>query len=103
LGKSTGTHRVAWILTNGEIPEGLVIDHLCRNRKCVNPTHMRIVTPKVNTMCGFGVGVIQKTKTLCLRGHEFDFVNMDGSRRCKACDRINRATRRDRDKEKKNS
>ncbi len=41
-------HRVAYTLTNGPIPEGLVIDHLCHNKKCVRPGHMRATTPKKN-------------------------------------------------------
>lgn len=37
-------HRVAWTLVNGEIPDGLTIDHVCRNRKCCNPSHLRLLS-----------------------------------------------------------
>lgn len=49
-------HRVTYELLVGPIPDGLVIDHLCRNRACVNPSHMEPVTGRVNTQRGVGVG-----------------------------------------------
>lgn len=42
-------HRFAWELTNGPIPEGLRVDHICRSRSCVNPSHMRLATGKQNS------------------------------------------------------
>jgi hypothetical protein len=45
-------HRVAWTKLVGPVPEGLVLDHLCRNPPCVNPDHLEPVTPKVNTARG---------------------------------------------------
>ena len=42
------SHRVAYELTNGPIPEGIVIDHKCRSRSCVNPSHLRAATHKEN-------------------------------------------------------
>lgn len=47
-GDAQGAHRIAWILTNGEIPAGLMIDHKCHNRACVNPAHLRLATNKQN-------------------------------------------------------
>lgn len=47
-GRNTPAHRVAWEKANGPIPEGLVIDHLCRNPSCVNPDHMEVVTAAEN-------------------------------------------------------
>ena len=45
-------HRYSWELEHGPIPEGLQIDHLCRNRACVNPVHMELVTTQENTRRG---------------------------------------------------
>jgi hypothetical protein len=54
--RGTGAHRAAWIAFRGDIPEvNLHIDHLCRNRACVNPWHMDLVTNRVNTQRGWDV------------------------------------------------
>lgn len=47
-------HRVAYESRRGPIPEGLQIDHLCRNRACCNPAHMEAVTQRVNIARGHG-------------------------------------------------
>lgn len=47
-GKTEGAHRVSFTITNGPIPEGMQIDHVCHNRGCVNPEHLRLATPKQN-------------------------------------------------------
>lgn len=55
-GRSSGpdnrAHRASWIFTNGPIPDGLVIDHLCRNKSCINPAHLEVVRQAVNTWRG---------------------------------------------------
>lgn len=84
-------HRVAYEALVGQIPDGLVIDHLCRNRRCVNPAHLEAVTQLVNVMRGEGVGVINAAKSECLDGHEFTpentYMTPRGGRACMACQR----------------
>jgi len=47
-------HRAVWFIMRGDVPDGLVLDHLCRNRGCVNPDHLEIVTQKENVARGVG-------------------------------------------------
>lgn len=51
--KSVKSHRFAYEELVGEIPKGMVIDHLCRNRRCVNPSHMEVVTFEENVKRGY--------------------------------------------------
>lgn len=64
-------HRVAYEMLVGPIPEGLVIDHLCRVRRCVNPEHMEPVTHGENNLRGIGPAAVHAAQTHCIRGHEF--------------------------------
>ena len=50
--RTTGSHRAAWLAFYGRIDGDLVIDHLCRNRKCINLEHLRLVTNAVNIRAG---------------------------------------------------
>lgn len=89
-GRQFGAHRVAYELAVGPIPDGLQIDHLCRNRACVNPSHMEAVTQQVNLARG-DAGLHNAIKTHCPAGHPYDDENTvivaDGRRRCRACRR----------------
>ena len=84
-------HRVAWQQTRGEIPAGLVLDHLCRNTRCVNPDHLEPVTLVENIRRGVGMGPRNAMKTHCKQGHEFTPENTrprDGHpewRLCRTC------------------
>lgn len=68
-------HRVAFELLICEIPEGLQLDHLCRNRRCVNPWHLEPVNGRVNTMRGTSFAAVNAAKTHCDNGHPFDEAN----------------------------
>lgn len=107
-GRVSSAHRVAWLLYRGPIPDGMVLDHTCRVRACVNPDHLRVVTPKINSIENSrGVGAINRAKTQCHRGHPFDIANTriavvsrltDGTpkmgRQCRQCSRESHLKRR---------
>lgn len=77
-------HRLSYEATVGEIPSELQLDHLCRVRRCVNPTHLEPVTAKENSHRG-----LSYRGTQCGRGHAFTEANTrvksGGGRQCRAC------------------
>jgi hypothetical protein len=87
--KTQAAHRAAWEKVHGPIPPGLVLDHLCRNKACLNVNHLELVTRRVNTLRGFGTAAINARKTTCPRGHLLEGENLrkplDGRRRCRMC------------------
>ena len=78
-------HRAVYEMLVGPIPKGLTIDHLCRNRACVNPNHMEPVTSVENVMRGQGPFAVNARKTHCKRGHEFTGDNTYRSRKGREC------------------
>ena len=88
--KNTHAHRVVYELLVGPIPEGLELDHLCRNRGCVRPDHLEPVTHAENVRrAPFTAAHFQREKTHCPHGHEYTEENIyrtkRGGRACKAC------------------
>lgn len=93
-GRPVEAHRVAYELLIGPIPDGLVIDHLCRNRRCVNPDHLEPVTNAENIRRGavaHAARAKQMAKTHCPKGHPYSGGNLrihpNGGRACRACAR----------------
>jgi HNH endonuclease len=71
FGKNAYSHRIAYQMLVGPIPEGLTLDHLCRNRICCNPDHLEAVSQRVNALRGQTVAAANAAKTHCPQGHEF--------------------------------
>lgn len=90
-------HRVSYECFRCEIPDGMYLDHLCRDRRCINPYHLEPVTHSVNCIRG-NIGANsplaqkQKAKTHCPKGHEYTdentYINKNGARVCKKCSAI---------------
>lgn len=82
-------HRLLYERHKGPVPEGLHIDHLCRNRGCVNPDHLEAVPCKENIRRGDSPAAIARRTNRCGRGHEFTPENTyrrpNGGRMCRAC------------------
>jgi hypothetical protein len=84
-------HRVGFEAFCGPVPPGMVLDHLCRNRGCVNPSHLEATTHRINILRGVGTGAAYARRIKCDRGH--DFVVRRGIRVCLTCNREYRRKR----------
>lgn len=87
--KEIKAHRFAYEVNKGKIPPRLQLDHLCRNRGCVNPEHLEPVTNKVNVLRGIGISAQNSTKTHCPQGHPYSgknlYITPEEKRQCKVC------------------
>lgn len=87
--KKITAHRLSLTLSGVKLKKNLVVDHLCRNRRCVNPKHLEQVTWGENVYRGFNPMAMNARKTHCPKGHEYDklntYINPKGQRICRKC------------------
>lgn len=83
--RSALAHRIAYEMARGPIPDGLVIDHLCRQRSCVNPDHMELVSSVENVMRGESGPATNARKPCCPNGHPYESRDSRGWRICRIC------------------
>lgn len=89
-GKRVQVHRLSYELCTGrKIPDGLHLDHLCRNQRCVNPDHLEPVTPKENMSRGEAPSQVAARTGVCRNGHPLSGGNIrvraNGKRECRTC------------------
>jgi hypothetical protein len=87
-GQKYVAHKLVYELVFGKVPDGLTLDHLCRNRSCVNPFHLEPVTRGENVLRGDTLPAKNVAKTCCPLGHPLsgaNLVTISGARRCRIC------------------
>lgn len=100
LHHTVSAHRLSYETHVGPIPDGMVIDHKCRNKLCINPAHLEAVTTRENLLRGVGPQAANHAKTHCKRGHPLSgdnllvyrsHVNGRTARACATCQRVRAA------------
>ena len=85
-------HRFSYEIFNGHIPNGITVDHICKNRKCVNPWHLDLTTRFENVQRGANKIAQNAGKLNCPQGHSYSgenlYVTKKGFRQCKTCQKI---------------
>lgn len=85
-GRRLYAHRVALTRQGVDIPSGFVVDHVCRTRACVNPDHLRVVTPRENALeNSVGIAATNAAKVACAKCASPFRYRRDGTRECKPC------------------
>jgi len=95
---SIRAHRFSYELFKEMIPFRMQIDHLCKNKKCVNPEHLEIVIHQENMMRSNSVSGVNSQKTHCPKGHKYSGVNKRGQRIYKTCIKVQKNNFRKRNK-----
>jgi hypothetical protein len=89
------SHRVAWYAANGPIDKGMVINHTCRNRACVNVQHLQLVTLRENALRdSSSPAYVNSQKTHCREGHPFDKEVVWSGKKQRVCSICERAKHR---------
>lgn len=91
--KQLMAHRFAYEQVIGKIEEGMTIDHVCRNKSCVNPAHMEVVTRGENSIRSHSKNMMAMRENCCTKGHKIEKENViketrkNGKERfrCKIC------------------
>lgn len=86
--KTFPAHRITYTMISGDIPDGLTLDHLCRNRACVNPLHLEPVTNYENIIRGNSLSAQNSRKTKCNMGHPLPAYKQGQGRDCRPCNTI---------------
>lgn len=101
-GKAWLAHRFSYVAFKGDIQEGLTIDHLCENKRCVNPDHLEPVTALENYRRADESQKFGAKKKLCKKGHPLSgdnlYIRPDGKRACIACKAIDARSYREKKK-----
>ena len=93
----TYAHRISYAFAKGDIPTGMELDHLCRNRICVNPEHLEVVTHQENVLRGVSPAALHRAQTSCVHCHPFYDSNTitlrNGGSDCRTCARTRERNR----------